>query len=327
MDASRPALERVFTRAEKRATGMSRREFEAAVDAKAIIKLRRTVFADAGTVTEAARHPATAHALEIEALLRALSRERIAAAASSAGILHGLEFVVPPAKELVVCTSDPGVKGTRLAGYLLRPAPLPDDHVEVRHHVPVTTVARTLFDLASDLPFPHALATTDHARHHHLASKAELDAMLEWGAGRAGVDAARKVFGLSDPRAESALESISRAGMHEENVPMPELQVEIFNPDGEFVARVDFLWQLPVIGDPSGWKRFRRPGTNDVPLAVVKQYFARKHALIDLGFEFLTWTWDEAANDPPVVANRIFAALERAEARVAAAARRARSRA
>jgi hypothetical protein len=74
------------------------------------------------------------------------------------------------------------------------------------------------------------------------------------------------------------------------------------------------MWELPVIGDPDGYKKFVRPGTDHVPLSVVKNYRARRQALIDLGFEVVTWDWDDA-QDPPVVAKRVFAALERAETR------------
>lgn len=318
-------LMRVFTRPDAFALGMTRRQFEAALRAGVIVRLRRTVFATAATVAAAAEDTQAEHALRMAALLRALSRDRAAAAGTSAGIIHGLEFAQSAPRDLVVCTPDPGVSGTRRLGYSLRPAPLPDDHVVRLLGLPVTSVARTLYDLASDLPFPHALATTDNARRYHLVSKPSLDAMVEWGAGRAGVDAARKVFALSDPRSESVFESISRARMHEADVPPPELQVDIFNARGEFVARVDFKWDLPVVGDPSGWKRFRQPGTSDVPISVLKNYFAQKHALVDLGFDVVTWTWDEANDESPVVANRVFAALERADAARAAAARRARS--
>jgi hypothetical protein len=320
---------RMFSRRQAYAAGISRREFDAALAAHTIVKWRRTVFASARAAAAAAADPATAHAFEVEALIHALSRERIAAAGTSAGQIHGLPLITPPPKRLIVCTSDPGVGGTcryptqswsareRGDGYALRPAPLPPGHVVRRHHVPVTSVARTLFDLAGELSFAGAVAATDAARHDGLVTLVELTQMLTWGAGRPGIDMARKVVQFSDPRAESPLESVSRVGMHVEGVPPPELQVEIFTPAGEFVARADFLWRhLPVLGESDGMKKFLIPGTDTVRLAVVRSHFGRHNALVDMDFELVRWGWDEAM-DSPRLAARLFAAFERAEARIA----------
>lgn len=314
----------VFSRPDAAQAGFGRRAFDAAVRDGLVLRQRRRVFATAETVAHATRDERAAHALEIAALKRALSRENIAAAGSSAGIIHGLEFATPPPKRLVVCTPDPGVSGTCRDGYSLRPAALPADHVVRLYHAPVTSVARTLLDLAGELPFAHALATVDHARHDHHVSMEELDAVLAWGAGRPDIEAARAVLLRSDPRPESVLESISRAAMYIADVPIPELQAEICTPDGEFVARVDFLWEVPVIGEADGFGKFRIAGTRQLSLEAVKNHRARLQALVDLGFEVVVWDW-AVANDPPVLRQRLFDAFERAEAKQAARRRRTRT--
>lgn len=315
MDIDRLTSLRVFTVAQARATGLSRRQFEAAVKAEAIVKRRRTVFATPAAVAEAGRSPASAHAFDIEALMLALSRKRIAAAGPSAGVIHGLEFAEPPLQRLVVCTADAGVSSTRRDGYALRTAPLPDGHVVRRHHVPVTSIARTLLELAGELPFAHAVATVDAARHQHQVTWAQLEAVMEWGAGRPDIQAARKAILFSDPRSESVLESISRAVMQEQGVPIPNLQVEIFTAGGMFVARADFVWDLPVIGEPDGLGKYVLPGTDLVRLRVIRNEKARQQGLIDQDYEVVRWDW-AVANDPPRLADRLLAALKRAEARV-----------
>jgi hypothetical protein len=57
-----------------------------------------------------------------------------------------------------------------------------------------------------------------------------------------GVRVARRVVEFLDVRSESVGESMSRVCLMEEGLPRPDLQYEIFGPDGRLVARVDFYW-------------------------------------------------------------------------------------
>jgi hypothetical protein len=109
------------------------------------------------------------------------------------------------------------------------------------NNLPVTSRARTVLDLARILPMTQAVAAGDRALALGL-TRQELDYgllnMERWP----GIRAARRVVDFLDKRSESAGESTSRVRLMEEGLPRPELQQEIFGPDGRLVARVDFSW-------------------------------------------------------------------------------------
>ena len=60
-------------------------------------------------------------------------------------------------------------------------------------------------------------------------------------AGRRGIVAVRELLPLADERAESPMESEARLAMIDGGLPIPELQYEIIDGNGE-VRRVDFAW-------------------------------------------------------------------------------------
>jgi hypothetical protein len=79
-----------------------------------------------------------------------------------------------------------------------------------------------------------------------------------------GTRQARRAVALVDPRSESAGESVSRVRLHEDGLPMPDPQPDIFDEDGQFVARVDFCWRKQrIIGEFDGkikYGRVLKPG-------------------------------------------------------------------
>jgi hypothetical protein len=58
-----------------------------------------------------------------------------------------------------------------------------------------------------------------------------------------GVVQARELLELADPRAESPQESRTRLRCIDAGFPCPEPQIEIFDPFGLFVARLDMGWR------------------------------------------------------------------------------------
>ncbi len=95
----------------------------------------------------------------------------------------------------------------------MRSAGLADTDVTAWFGVPVTTVARTVGDLARTDP-PAGLMAADAALRHGLVTTAELDRVLVGMAGWPGVRRARVVAGLASPLAESPLESLTRWVVH-----------------------------------------------------------------------------------------------------------------
>src|SRR5215218_9922945 len=90
-------------------------------------------------------------------------------------------------------------------------------------------------------------------------TRAELEAGLLVMERWPGVRAARRVVAFLDIRSESAGESMSRVRLMEEGLPRPELQQEIFGPDGRLVAPVDFGWEAhKTVGEFDGKIKYGR---------------------------------------------------------------------
>ncbi len=95
--------------------------------------------------------------------------------------------------------------------------------------------------MARSLRRPRALATLDAALRSGTCNRAELWRAAIEQAGRRGIVAVRELLPLADERAESPMESEARLAMIDGGLPIPELQYEIIDGNGE-VRRVDFAW-------------------------------------------------------------------------------------
>jgi hypothetical protein len=127
-----------------------------------------------------------------------------------------------------------------------------------------------------------------------------------------GVRRARRVVGFLDGRSESAGESVSRVRMFEDGLPIPDLQREIFGPDGRLVARVDFLWdEQQTIGEFDGKIKYGRlvpPGQSIEK--VIYEEKVREDALRDLGWHVVRWLWRDLYRHG-VVRDRVLRAFAR----------------
>jgi hypothetical protein len=118
----------------------------------------------------------------------------------------------------------------------------------------------------------------------------------------------RWVAGFADPRAESPLESISRLGMHDHDLPAPESQVEIW-VDGRLIGRVDFYWdEYRVIGEADGWGKYANDWRKFRDQKRKDAYYERAGAVVT------RWDSDEA-KDFAAVAARLREDLRRGAAR------------
>lgn len=245
------------------------------------------------------------HALRIAALLAVLDCEAVACGMSAARI-WGLDALGTWPAELAVATGA-AVSHKRRDGYVLRPAHLPGHHRGERHSVLVTTVARTVIDIArAARSVRFAVVVADSALRLRLTTVAQLQAVLDECRGKAGVRRAAEVVRLADPGSESALESVSRVAMHLEGLPMPNTQVVI----GEAGARVDFLWEkYGVIGEADGIGKYLSDGRKQTE-DIVRAEKRREERLFDLGYEVIRWGWNEAMTGTRL-ARRLRAAFER----------------
>ena len=216
-----------------------------------------------------------------------------------------------------------GRRSVSLPGATIAVRALPAAH-RVAHpsELLVTTPARTAVDVASSCEFPEALITLDSAARMSLAAsvgssrlrdaylsdrhlenaRAELVAAIEHAATQFTRRHLLEVVPLTDPRRESALESLSYGRMRQAGLPLPDLQVPISTSVGTVYP--DFLWaEYMLIGEADGFSKYDAPDS----LAREKR---RQHALEELGFRVIRWTSEEMRLRPGAVLSRIVAALE-----------------
>jgi len=120
-----------------------------------------------------------------------------------------------------------------------------------RLDLPVTSLARTIVDIATTSPFPAAVAAADaalfsvaHSAHPGQTLEsfgAELNGELaDLGAGP-GSARARRVIDFADERADRPGESLSRVLIRSLGAPAPELQFEVVGVSGR-TWHTDFGW-------------------------------------------------------------------------------------
>jgi hypothetical protein len=163
-----------------------------------------------------------------------------------------------------------------------------------RHGLRVTSVARTVVDLARTEPLPSAVAAADHALRHGWCTRADV---LEEAAAVPrrvrGRPAASLVARLADPLSMSVGESLSRTQMFLLDLPRPRLQVPHADEDG-LIGVVDFDWG-GVVGEFDGRVKYRIPPDVDRRQAgrVLWQEKRREDRLRRRA-AVARWVWDDA---------------------------------
>jgi predicted transcriptional regulator of viral defense system len=301
-DSSR--LAGIVTAGELVAAGLSWPRLRGLVRRGVLVPLGWGVYAPAAPAATAARGPAGEHALRAAAALAAVGPVAVASH-HSAALIHGLDLFGKPAAAVAV-TRPPGADGSRTArpGISLHIAALPAGHVTVRSGVPVTSVARTVVDLARTSSFPAGVTVTDSALRDATVSEADLHAVLTTCGRWPGIQRARQVVAFSDARSESVLESISRVAFHDQGLPPPVLQAWVGDA-GEVIGRADFLWRFHrTIGEADGAIKYADPSRAMAQLH-------RDARLRQAGFEVVHFTWYEIIREPDQVAASIRAAFRR----------------
>ncbi|WP_343287397.1 hypothetical protein [Gordonia sp. SID5947] len=155
----------------------------------------------------------------------------------------------------------------------------------------VTTMERTAIDVACSGGFAQALAVIDSALRHG-ADRDALATLLEDR--RRGVAQARRALGLADAGAENAGESWGRAQIIEAGLPVPRLQHEFFDSNGDFIARTDYDWVGKLAAEFDGmtkYERHLRPG--ETPFDAMRREKEREDALRRLGVMVIRWVWTD----------------------------------
>ena len=300
MDPFRPGLN---LRADLLVDGVTDAELRALRRRGALTTVRPGAYATAGGDDD----PAAWHALAVRAAVDKVAPGAVVSHASAA-VLHGLALWDCPLDRVHVTRSrSSGGRRTRLL-HVHAALLCPDEVVEVGG-IPVTSVARTVVDLARWLPFEPAVVSADAALSCRLVSPGELAEAVARAAGRTGNPDARRVVAFADGRAESVGETRSRVAIRRAGLPAPVLQYRV-GPH-----RTDFGWPgSRTVGEFDGkveYGRLLRAGQE--PGAAVFAEKRREDELRDHGEQVVRWVWDELPVFGAVVAPRVRRAFERGE--------------
>jgi very-short-patch-repair endonuclease len=268
--------------------------------------MRQGVYATKRAMDWAGVDPERAHVLTVLAVKATVGRNA-AASYHSAAVLHHLSLLNLPPKETVALTLPLRKPWNRAkpADVVFHASDLPPEHVTKVYNLPVTTVARTVVDLARTLPFTDGVVVADSALHEEKTTKPELHQVLQECAGWPGVRQARRVIDFADERAESPLESAARVMFDQRGLEPPQLQATIHGPDSAF--RVDFLWRdQKVIAEADGLVKY-----NDRKDLLAER--ERDHLLREAGYMVVHFTWRELFQTPAAVVVRIHGYLAATE--------------
>jgi hypothetical protein len=297
---STPMTPPLHLRPDLLARGFSSDEVQRARRAGELVPVRRGAYLGRGD--ERLDVPAARHAVLVRATVPTLAPGAVISHVSAA-VMHGLAVWAIPLDH--VHTIRPGGAGGRIGSVVHRHvAPLDPAEVTLVDGVLVTSLARTVVDIARTVPFEQAVVVADSAlfRNEDL-TPAALAAGVARAAGWPGVPQARRAIGFARRGAQSPGESRSRIEIARAGLPVPHLQFPVQLPDGS-TALTDFGWIGPrAVGEFDGEVKYGRlVPQGQAPADVVFAEKVREDAVRALDYGFTRWIWDELDDFAPVAA-------------------------
>jgi hypothetical protein len=193
--------------------------------------------------------------------------------------------------------------GKPVTGIVIHRDELHDDEVCRVAGIPVTTPARTAFDLGRRPGGDKAVIRLDALCNATGLRRADIDAVVDRHRGARGIVQLRDVLELVDPGAESPQETRTRLVLIRAGLPTPTTQITVFDECGHFIARVDMGWERwKVAVEFDGAHHWTDPAqrTRDIN---------RLAELQSCGWSIIRVSSDLLRHAPGVVIERVLAAL------------------
>jgi hypothetical protein len=224
----------IFTAADARLAGYRHPEIRTLLSSGEWRRLRQGIYVTAEELV-AIEAAGRLHRVECLAVLLGLGSPDAAISSVSAARLWGL----PVRRSLprTVRLTHPGL-WRRGRGFQMTQAALPPGDVVTVGPLRLTSIPRTLIDCAREWPLDDAVIAMDAALLSERVTPTHLAAAATAASHRRGATRARRAVGLSDGRAESALETRGRLRLVGAGLPPSALQVEI-RTSGRLVGVVD----------------------------------------------------------------------------------------
>jgi hypothetical protein len=232
---------RPFTWLEAQRWGLSRTMVDDLVSARQLTRVLQGVYQRCDVPTNATTRAQAA---------RLVIRPHVVICDRTAAWLYGIdtfdlrELTGFPPNDTCVLTTASRVRRAGCTG--TRRALDPSDVVRL-NGLTVTTPLRTAHDLGRRLRPSGALAALDGFLRAGLVTARDLERDLDRYVGQRGVVQLRRLAPLASPLAESPGESWTRSAMIEADLPVPELQIEVW-ADDLFVARLDLGYSSLKLG-------------------------------------------------------------------------------
>jgi len=232
---------------------------------------------------------------QLAAWKEVLPREAVFAGAT-AGWLLGLDLDPINPVEIAIPSSS-GVRSR--SGLTVRRCELAASEVVVVRKLRATNMLWTLCDLSLRYSPVDALVALDMAIHLGLTSAAALGRYAKTSGRHAGIRTLRYLAPLAAP-AESAMETRLRWLLIQAGLPPPEVQMNLCDAEGQFVARADLYYPAAglVLEYDGGNHRDRLIEDN-----------RRQNLLVNAGFRLLRFTAADIYGRPDVVQAQVRGAL------------------
>jgi hypothetical protein len=135
------------------------------------------------------------------------------------------------------------------AGLVVRTEELHPGERLVVNAMPVTTAARTAFDIGRHtVSRVQSVQRLDALVNATGVTVADVDGVAAAHPGVRGLRRLRGVLPLIDGGAESPQETVARLALVDAGLPAPQTQLEVFGQYGEFVARIDMDYREVKVG-------------------------------------------------------------------------------
>ncbi len=282
----------VFGRDELLQAGFGDQEIRAALTDGSLLRLHRGVYAPGLRDRWSRRTP-----IEVLRILGVARRSpSMVVSHAAAAVLYRIPlWRIDP--NVVHLTRRPGGGAVRRPGRIVHSAAFADDEVVQRHGVNVTSVARTVVDLARTYGFESSVIACDYALHERLVTPADLVLALDRARQRPGRRAASRALAFADGRAESPGESRTRVLMSRAGLDAPDLQVEVRDRSGAVLGRTDLGYQrdatLIEFDGKVKYQKLLRPGQTPSDAVIAEK--RREDEIRSAGFAVLRIVWSELA--------------------------------
>lgn len=158
-------------------------------------------------------------------------------AGMSASALYGSRWIDEELPAELIRTEACPVEGVLIHRNKLR-----DDEVGVVHELPVTTPARTAFDIGRRKGLERAIIRVDALANATGLKAGDVMRLADTRRGARGMVQLRRVLALMDGGSESPQETRTRLLLIAAGFPKPQTQILVVDEYGSFVGRIDMGW-------------------------------------------------------------------------------------